>query len=361
MSNIPKPVPAYTKANYYYLSNKVIFGPITAHRVQELYLANSILPTDTIWMDSIEGNGIPLKETELGRFLALNQPLPKAAIRFNNVTDGMLQPLVDRPQFLPLADEVLPHGTVRTANSIYAELTLTSSILLIMLVISIGLSIALFVTHGLNNNAAPPPAPITIGNSPANSEFDPYQQTLNPYQQPQQPQQPTVPKPTRNNDLRDKIVLLASLMFSLLTMLTYYAWLYQAFQNVHALGANGLNFTPGWAVGCHLVPILNLWKPFQALHQLCRASASVRNWKHPSPTPLAGAFWLFFLMQSLFTSIAIHFYSRAAITSNAALLNDARSCFQIACITGIICMLSLGGLVLDVTKRQHQQYEKIKN
>jgi hypothetical protein len=64
-----------------------------------------------------------------------------------------------------------------------------------------------------------------------------------------------------------------------LTYLAYFAamvlslvmvsrWIYRAHANLRDMGIEGLEFTPGWAVGCYFVPFVNLIKPFQAMREL---------------------------------------------------------------------------------------------
>jgi hypothetical protein len=49
-------------------------------------------------------------------------------------------------------------------------------------------------------------------------------------------------------------------------------WVHRAAKNLRALGATGLDFTPGWAVGYYFVPIMNLFKPYQAMKEIWRES-----------------------------------------------------------------------------------------
>lgn len=45
-------------------------------------------------------------------------------------------------------------------------------------------------------------------------------------------------------------------------------WIYRAHANLRAAGIDGLEFSPGWAVGWYFIPIANLFKPFQAMREL---------------------------------------------------------------------------------------------
>ena len=58
----------------------------------------------------------------------------------------------------------------------------------------------------------------------------------------------------------------------LIMWLCFLRWVYLAHANLRALGFDGGNFTPGWAVGWYFIPIANLWKPLEAMRELWQAS-----------------------------------------------------------------------------------------
>jgi hypothetical protein len=63
----------------------------------------------------------------------------------------------------------------------------------------------------------------------------------------------------------------------------FFIWIYRAAANVHAFGAD-VTFTPGWAVGWFLIPVLDLWMSFLVIEELWRGSAGGRDWRrHAAP------------------------------------------------------------------------------
>jgi hypothetical protein len=46
----------------------------------------------------------------------------------------------------------------------------------------------------------------------------------------------------------------------------------RASRNAHAFGQMALEFTPGWAVGIFFVPVVALWRPYQAVKEIWIAS-----------------------------------------------------------------------------------------
>lgn len=67
-------------------------------------------------------------------------------------------------------------------------------------------------------------------------------------------------------------------------------WIYNAACNARALGARGFQNSPGWAVGWYAVPIASLFKPFEAMAEIYKASRSPVGWPLQK-TPLLLRFW----------------------------------------------------------------------
>lgn len=91
----------------------------------------------------------------------------------------------------------------------------------------------------------------------------------------------------------DGLVALAALLFVVSLVLAYIVagfWIYNAACNVRALGARGFQNSPGWAVGWYAVPLMSLFKPFQAMEEIYQASASPARWQGLE-TPVLLRFW----------------------------------------------------------------------
>jgi hypothetical protein len=56
------------------------------------------------------------------------------------------------------------------------------------------------------------------------------------------------------------------------SIVVYCVWTYRAYNNLHFLGARGLDHTPGWAVGYLLIPVVNLYKPYFVFREMWKAS-----------------------------------------------------------------------------------------
>lgn len=81
---------------------------------------------------------------------------------------------------------------------------------------------------------------------------------------------------------------------ALITAVVVSRWIYRANSNARALGAADMAFTPGGAVGWYFVPIANFWKPYQAMREIWKASASARpsGWQRQRVPALLPCWWL---------------------------------------------------------------------
>lgn len=89
------------------------------------------------------------------------------------------------------------------------------------------------------------------------------------------------------------VVGLGSVVIFISTVIIHCVWTNRMNKNARALGAQGMEYTPGWAVGWFFVPIANLYKPFSVASEIYRASApgpDGMHWKD-EPTPGILNFW----------------------------------------------------------------------
>ena len=101
------------------------------------------------------------------------------------------------------------------------------------------------------------------------------------------------------NDTRQQIVGLVQVAVYLLTVVIFARWIYRANQNVRAIGAQGLRITPGWAVGYFFVPVICLWRPYQAMKDLWRASQNPASWVGVAPGSILGLWWTLWIASNV--------------------------------------------------------------
>ncbi len=96
----------------------------------------------------------------------------------------------------------------------------------------------------------------------------------------------------------------------LATGVCFFVWLYRMDKNLRAFGAEELQFRPGWVVGYFFVPIMNLYRPYQALSEIWQASdpdpaAHTKAERRPiHPPSLLGVWWGCWLLWNIIEGIA---------------------------------------------------------
>jgi hypothetical protein len=70
-------------------------------------------------------------------------------------------------------------------------------------------------------------------------------------------------------------------------------------------------FTPGWSVGWYFVPIANLWKPYQAMKEIWKASANPHSWPTQTTPPLLSTWWTLWIASNVLSNLAVRMWMRA--------------------------------------------------
>lgn len=99
------------------------------------------------------------------------------------------------------------------------------------------------------------------------------------------------------------IVLMARLIFLLVTYVVACFWIYNVACNARAFGAKGLQITPGWAVGWYFIPLMCLFKPFRAMEETWQASVSPSSWQAQKTPVLLRLWWGAWLLTNLVGAI----------------------------------------------------------
>ncbi|MBW8734320.1 MAG: DUF4328 domain-containing protein [Asticcacaulis sp.] len=105
-------------------------------------------------------------------------------------------------------------------------------------------------------------------------------------------------------DALSLLTLLSALLyylFALLSGIVSLVWIYGATRNALAIRP-GINVSPGWAVGWFFVPIAGLFKPYQYLADVWRASGLPGAGREP-PGWMLG-WWLSYIIGTALTNIA---------------------------------------------------------
>jgi Domain of unknown function (DUF4328) len=95
-------------------------------------------------------------------------------------------------------------------------------------------------------------------------------------------------------DSRQRLVAIIQLMVILFEVILFLMWVYRANQNARALGAQDMEYTPGWSVAWFLSPITNLFMPYFVVKEIWQASTltPAAKWKQTLVSPFLSLWWL---------------------------------------------------------------------
>ncbi|MDH7482968.1 MAG: DUF4328 domain-containing protein [Armatimonadota bacterium] len=101
------------------------------------------------------------------------------------------------------------------------------------------------------------------------------------------------------SDARQQVIVITKLIIFVVSGILILKWIYRANFNARQLGASEMQFTPGWSIGWYFIPIANLWKPYQVMEEIWKASANPQEWKSQSIPPLLGWWWFFWIVSNI--------------------------------------------------------------
>lgn len=151
-------------------------------------------------------------------------------------------------------------------------------------------------------------------------------------------------KAANASDSRVQLASGARAILFIATCIPFGMWIYRAAKNTRALGATGLQASPGWAVGSYFIPIVNFFAPFIAMREIWRASLDPGNWEAARSTPLLGWWWTLWIVNGLAGWLA------QILLSHPSSVSDAESGSLVALIQNVT-QIALNILALLLVRR----------
>jgi hypothetical protein len=156
------------------------------------------------------------------------------------------------------------------------------------------------------------------------------------------------------NDERERAIALLTVPLSLVTMVTFGRWILLANRNLSPLGAQYLEFTPGWALGWFFIPIANLWKPYQAMRALWRSSNTVVKPELVDSTWMLPVWWTLWLIASYLGNILMRLTLKAK-TAEEFIASSQMS--MASCVVDVALHITAALLVVRIWSAQRRQRE----
>jgi hypothetical protein len=128
-------------------------------------------------------------------------------------------------------------------------------------------------------------------------------------------------------------------------------WIHRANYNARQLGATDMAFTPGWSIGWYFIPIANLWKPYQAMKEIWKASSNPQSWSTEPVSSMLPWWWFFWIVSGMLGNASFRLAMRAEEINT---LLTANVVTQLSDLTGIplsLMVLSIIGKVYEMQMR----------
>ena len=131
------------------------------------------------------------------------------------------------------------------------------------------------------------------------------------------------------SDTRQQVIGITQFVTFFVSGVFILKWIYRANLNAHRLGAQGMEFSPGWSIGWYFIPFANLFQPFRAMKEIWRASQNPVDWRSGSTPALLGWWWFVWIVSNIAGNIsfristAAHDLDTAILASTARIFSDA--------------------------------------
>jgi len=162
------------------------------------------------------------------------------------------------------------------------------------------------------------------------------------------------------SDHRQELAGSLQLAIVIAAAVTWVLWFSRAYVNVSALGAYGLRFTKGWAVGAWFVPFLNLWRPKQIADDVWRASdpeevpAQGASWNLKRVPVLLNLWWAAWILDSVFGNYAVRRSLEGDTSTPAGLRHADQLDIAVMAIDLLAAVLAVV-VIVKLTSRQERR------
>ncbi len=151
------------------------------------------------------------------------------------------------------------------------------------------------------------------------------------------------------SDQRQGLVAITYLVIYIVSIICIGKWIYRANYNARQLGAQGMKFSPGWSVGYFFIPILLLWKPFQAMKEIWKASKNPSDWQNEDVDGIVSVWWALWLVSNFLGQYVFKLSLRAQEIEELLRVNTI---YMISDIVSILLALSFLSVVKSIYNMQ---------
>lgn len=160
------------------------------------------------------------------------------------------------------------------------------------------------------------------------------------------------------SDQRQKIIGIIYIIIYVVSGFLILRWIHRANYNARQLGAENMKFSPGWSIGFYFIPILTLWKPYQAMKEIWKASKEPSDWQSQKTSDILTLWWILWLISNF---LGQTIFKRAVGAEELEELMDLNLITQVSDATNICLALVLLSIVNKVYNFQMRHLETVSN
>ena len=164
------------------------------------------------------------------------------------------------------------------------------------------------------------------------------------------------------NDSRQAAIGGIYFILFVITGILFCMWIHRAHRNLPSLGASGLKYSPGWAVGWFFVPILSLFRPFQVTTEIWKASDPTTEindslvWQSAPTSPLIAFWWVLFLITVFLGNILLRIGLQAETPSELLTVSWLTFAMDVVDIPAAVLAILV---VRNIDYRQREKHLRI--
>ena len=137
----------------------------------------------------------------------------------------------------------------------------------------------------------------------------------------------------------DNLVMYLSRIYIVVMFITYFfgaRWIYRSNLNLQNISTIKLRFSPGWAVGWYFIPIMSLWKPYQAMKEIYLKSVQIANLSQKKELP---GFFIMWWLTWIVTNYLGWAFLRYSLSAEE--LNELIAVSQLAIVFDLIDIINV--------------------
>lgn len=148
----------------------------------------------------------------------------------------------------------------------------------------------------------------------------------------------------------------------LVTAIPFCIWFARMHRNLPALGAGGLQYTPGWAAGAFFVPIMNWFRPYQIGAEIWNASnpaadpTNPYHWKHLRSASIIGVWWALFLGPGFVDRIVANAFEKSTDPKTLRTATLVAIVLELANLAAAAVTIHM---IRKINQRQTQKHQKL--